>query len=64
MKIEFMQDVINLKTDNLVIELQEKYKLCTVYRPNSVIGQRLGSFLYKGMTITEFLNEIKKLAEL
>jgi len=65
MRIEFKPDnVLNMKFDNLIIELQTQYSLCTVYRPGSLIGQRLGSFLYKGMTITEFLNVIKKLNEL
>jgi len=62
MKIEFKPDnVVNMKFDNLVIELQTQNGLCTVYRPGSLIGQRLGAFLYKGMGVTEFFNEIEKL---
>jgi len=65
MRIEFKPDnVLNMKFDNLIIELQTQYCLCTVYRPGSRIGERLGAFLYKGMTATEFFDEIRKLSEL
>lgn len=61
MKIEIKSGrVQNLIFDNLVVELQTDLSLCTIYKPHSVMGERLGAFLYKDMKAPEFFNEVAK----
>lgn len=45
-------------TAGLVVELDRKEKLATIYKPNSVMGEKIGTFSYQDMTMSEFLKRL------
>ena len=57
MKVHTEAGVIKINYKDLFIELE--HELATVFKPGKIMGEKLGAFYTKSMTITEFCAKIE-----
>jgi hypothetical protein len=66
MKIKTKNNIIEIHAFGLYCETFYGGTMCSVYKPGeiSAMGQKLGTFVCKGMTLTELFKHIKTYTKL
>jgi len=58
MNLKINKTDIEIHYKGLIVEVYPKAKLCVVFKPGKVMGEKLVSFTYSNMTLTELFNKI------
>jgi hypothetical protein len=50
-------ELFEIHYQGMIVEIQDR--LATVYKPRETMGERLGSFSTKGMTVDELIDKVE-----